>query len=258
MRRRKLSAAVTAALAIGLIAAAAVAAVSIHGNYGNFSVSATVDIAPHELPAKSLAPITMTSILRANQMGGGEPEGLKTVVFQVDKHGSIARKGVPVCTEAKLAGTTPAQARKRCAGALVGTGTGKAKVSLPGQSPMTISSPLSLFNGPMVGGNPTLLAHAYETVPKAQALVVPIVIEREHNGRYGYRAKVQLPPIAEGYGAATFAEAKIGRVFTHGGKRTGYFNASCSGGRLQVHGTMTFTNGDFAPTTLVTPCHTPH
>jgi hypothetical protein len=254
--RRKLSAALLATLAIGLIVAAGVAAVTIHGTYGEFSVSASADISPHELPAKGEAPVTLTSSVRARQLGGGQPAGLKTIVFQVDKHGSIGRKGVPVCTEAKLVDATPAQARKRCAGALVGTGTGKAKVQLPGQSTVEISSPLSLFNGPLEGGRPTLLAHAYETLPKPQALVVPIVIERVGHGRYGYRAKVQLPPIAEGYGAATFAEAKIGRVFRHHGKKTGYFNASCSGGRLQVHGTVSFTNGDFVPTTLVTPCHT--
>ncbi len=244
--RTKLPKLLAVTAVVGLLAAAAAYAVTIKGQYGEFFVSATADVTPHELPAKGTAPVTLTSIIRMRQAGGSQPASLKTAVFQVDKHGLIDRKGVPVCTADTLAEATPAQARQRCRGALVGTGTGKAMVTLPGQSPVQIKSPLSLFNGPLDHGRPTLLAHAYETLPKPQALVVPIVIERVHHGRYGYRAKVQLPPIAEGYGAATLAEAKVGMG--------GYFRAACSGGRLQVHGTLSFTNGDFAPTTLVTPC----
>ncbi len=254
--RRTLPRVIAAALAVVLLTAVAAYAVTIRGEYGDNAVSTSADIDPHVLPRKGLAPVSLTSVIRVKQRGGTQPAALKTVVFQVDKHGSIARKGVPVCTMKKLAGTKPGQARKRCRGALVGTGVGKAKVTLPGQSTVTISSPLSLFNGPRVHGRPSLIAHAYETLPAPQTLLVPIVVERVHHGRYGYRAKVQLPPIAEGYGSATLAEAKIGRVFQRHGRKVGYFNAGCSGGRLQVHGTMTFDNGDFAPTTLITPCHT--
>ena len=254
---RRLPSAILAALAAALLVAAAAYAVTIRGEYGDNVVSASADVTPHELPAKRLAPVTLTSEIKIRQKSGAQPSALKTVVFQVDKHGAIARHGVPVCTMAKLAETTPAVARRRCGGALVGTGVGKARVTLPGQTPVTISSPLSLFNGPLVDGRPSLIAHAYETLPKPQALLVPIVIERVGHGRYGYRAKVELPPIAEGFGAATLAEARIGRVYKRHGKETGYFSASCSGGRLQVHGTLSFVNGDRAPTTLVTPCHTP-
>lgn len=255
--RGKLPRAIAAALGVGLLAAAGAYAVTIRGEYGDNIVSASADVAPHELPAKRLAPVTLTSVIRIRQRSGTQPAALKTVVFQVDRHGSIARRGVPVCTMKRLEGTKPGQARRRCRGALVGTGTGRAEVTLPGQATVTISSPLSLFNGPRVGGRPSLIAHAYETLPTPQTLLVPIVIERVHHGRYGYRAEVQLPPIAEGYGSATLAEAKIGRVFRRHGRKFGYFNATCSGGRLQVHGTLSFDNGDFAPTTLVTPCHTP-
>jgi hypothetical protein len=177
--------------------------------------------------------------------------------FLLDENGSIETKGVPVCTMAKLAGTTPQVARKRCAGALVGEGTGKAEVEMPGRAPFQISSPLSFFNAPPVGGKPSLIAHAYETVPSPKTLLVPIVIERVSKGRYGFRSKIQLPEIAGGYGSPTLAEAKLGKTFKRGGKSVGYLNAHCDGGRLQVHGTLTFANGDFFPTTLTSPCHSP-
>ena len=187
---------------------------------------------------------------------GTQPPALSVLTFLFDKHGSIDTAGVPTCTLAQLEEATPTEARKRCAGALVGKGTGRAEVTLPGQKPVTISSPISIFNAPPVGGQPSLIAHAYERVPKPQALVVPFTIKRIHGGRYGYEAKLELPPIAEGFGAPLLAEATVGRTYSHHGRKVGYANAECSGGRLQVHGTLSFVSGDFAESVLTSPCHT--
>jgi hypothetical protein len=243
-----------AALIALLIAASAYA---IKAEIGNTFVSATASLQPRVLPPRADAPVTLTTVTRIGTKDGSPPPVLRQLVFMVDRHGSIDASGVPVCTLAKLAGTTPAEARKRCAASLVGEGTGRAIVTLPGQAPMPVSSPLSFFNGPRVGGMPSLIAHAYETVPAPKTLLVPIAIERVSGGRYGYRARVELPAIAEGHGAPTLAEATVGRTRKRAGKTVGYFNAHCSGGRLQVHGTLSFANGDLFPTTLTSPCHSP-
>lgn len=237
---------------LGLVACGT--AYAIRAQIGNTYVSATATLLPRTLPPKQDAPITLSTVTRIGTTDGSTPPILQKLVFLVDKHGSIDAKGVPVCTMAKLADTTPSQARQRCAASLVGEGTGKAVVAMPGQAPVKISSPLSFFNGPKIGGMPSLIAHAYETVPTRQTLLVPIAIEKVNGGRYGYRAEVELPEIAEGYGAPTLAEATVGE---RNGKATGYVNAHCSGGRLQVHGTLSFSNGDFFPTTLTSPCHSP-
>lgn len=252
---RALPKAVAVALVIALVACAG--AYALTAEIGTTKVSATAEMLPRELPAKGNAPVTISNITRIGTKDGSQPPTLKTIVFQFDKNGTIETKGVPTCTMAKLAETTPAVARKRCAGALVGEGTGKATVVLPGRAPIEISSPLSFFNAPPVGGKPSLIAHAYETVPSPKTLLVPIVIERINHGRYGFQAKVELPEIAGGYGVATLAEAKIGRTFKRGGKSVGFVSAHCSGGRLQVHGTLSFSDGDFFPATLTSPCHTP-
>ena len=73
---------------------------------------------------------------------------------------------------------------------------------MPGQAPFKISSPVSFFNAAPTGGKPTLIAHAYETVPSPQALLVPIVIERVSKGRYGFHVQVEMPEVAGGFGAA--------------------------------------------------------
>jgi hypothetical protein len=253
LRRRLASATTLVVLAVVLVCAAA--AVAVSSQIGNLKVSATAEFQPRAFPEHGALPATMSSIVRIKTVNGEQPPTLKTLIFEIDKHGKLNTKGVPTCTVAKLEGTTPDEARKRCAGALVGTGLGKARVEIPGKPPFTISSPISLFNAPPQGGRPALIAHAYETVPSPQALLVPFTIERIHNGRYGYRAEIQLPPIAGGDGAATFAEATLGRTYKSHGHKVGYVEAECSGGRLQLQGKMIFAEGSFLPTLLTSPCH---
>jgi hypothetical protein len=224
---------------------------------GPLCVTATVDMQPRELPAKGNAPITLSSVTKVRTKDGSTPPTLEAIDFLIDKHGAVDSKSFPTCPLSKLEGATPAQARQRCAAALVGKGTGKALVTMPGRKPFEISSPISFFNAAPTGGKPTMIAHAYETVPSPQALIVPIVVEHVNKGRYGFHVRVEMPEVAGGFGAPTLAEASIGAVRKRDGKKIGYISAHCAGGRLQVDGTLTFTNGDRFPTTLTSPCHNP-
>ncbi|HKF82472.1 MAG TPA: hypothetical protein VKB23_05880 [Solirubrobacterales bacterium] len=246
-----------AVLAVVLALGACATASGIEACIGPLCVSSTVSMEPRELPARANAPITLSSITRVRTKDGSTPPTLGKIDFMIDKNGRVNNRDFPLCTLAKLEETTTAEARKRCAGALVGKGTGKALVTMPGKAPFQISSPISFFNAPPTGGKPTLIAHAYETVPTPQALLVPIFVERIAKGRYGFHVAVEMPEIAGGFGAATLAEAKVGATRKRNGRKIGFISAHCSGGRLQVEGVLTFTNGDNFPTTLTSPCHTP-
>jgi hypothetical protein len=246
-----------AVFAVLLAAGICTSAYAITAEVGPVWVSATATLKPRQLPAHGNRPVFLTSVTRVGTHDGSTPPTLQTLIFQLDRNGTVDTKGLPTCATAKLEKTTTAQAVKRCGGALVGKGTGKALVTMPGRAPFTITSPISLFNGPPDHGRPTLIAHAYETVPSPQTLLVPITIERVSKGRYGFEAKVQMPEIAAGYGAALLAEAKIGAIRKRGGREVGYISAHCAGGRLQVSGKALFTNGDFFPVTLTSPCHLP-
>jgi hypothetical protein len=247
-------------LVIGVVLVAALAcaavAVAVTTQIGNLKVSATAEFEPRQFPEHGTLPAQFSSIVRINSVDGEQPPALSALIFEFDKHGKLNFNGVPTCTVAKLEGTTPEEARKRCAGALLGTGTGKARVEMPGKAPFTISSPISIFNAPPEGGKPTLIAHAYETVPSPQALLAPFTIEKISHGRYGYRAEVKLPPIAAGAGAAILAEASFGRTYKLHGKKVGYVEAECSGGRLQVFGKLVFADGSHLQSLLTSPCHT--
>lgn len=246
-----------AALAVLVAAVLCGTAYAITAEVGPVWVSATATVQPRELPKRGNAPITLTSITRVGTHDGSTPPTLKTLSFLLDKNGTVDSRDWPTCTTARLEGTTPAEARKRCAGALVGKGTAKILVTMPGKAPFRITSPLSFFNGPRSGGKPTLIGHGYETVPAAKTLLASIPIERISGGRYGYRVQVELPEFAGGYGAPLLAEATIGATRVRGGRKVGYLGAHCSAGRLQVTGSARFTNGDFFPVTLTSPCHFP-
>ncbi|HEY1853965.1 MAG TPA: hypothetical protein VGG40_05200 [Solirubrobacterales bacterium] len=252
MRNRiRLSLLIAAALALVICASA----YAIRAEIGKTVVSATAELQPRALPRSGGAPVTLSTTTRIGTKDGSMPPSLKTLTFELDKNGFVETKGLPTCTMAKLEGTTPQQARSRCGKALVGKGTGTALVQLPGASPVKMTSPLSFFNAPPTGGRPTIIAHAYETLPKPQTLLVPIVIEKVHDGRYGFRAEAELPEIAEGYGAPILAQATVGVTYKHAGKEVGFINARCSGGRLQVEGKLSFADGDYFPATLTSPCH---
>src|SRR4029078_12726738 len=101
-----------------------------------------------------------------------------------------------------LLATTTKQARKLCPGAIVGTGFGKAVVDFPEQGPIPASSPITLFNAQPTHGNPTLLAHAHLTVPGPTTFVVPIEIQKVHDGRYGFKTVAKIPRSGGGRGGA--------------------------------------------------------
>ena len=67
------------------------------------------------------------------------------------------------------------------------------------------------------------------------------MLRKEHQRLFvGLHVEVELPQIADGYGVPNHAEATVGRTWNRGGRKVGYLNASCSGGRLQVKGKLKF------------------
>lgn len=244
-----------AAVVAVVFACAAALAVGVTTQVGNLKVSATAEFRPRAFPEHGTVPASFGSILRIKTLNGDQPPALKTLIFEFDKHGKLNFRGMPTCTAAKLEGTTPDEARKRCSGALLGTGTGKARVEVPGKPPFTITSPISIFNAPPEGGKPAFIAHAYETVPSPQALLVPFTVEKVNHGRYGYRTEIELPQIAGGDGAAILAETQFGRTYVRNGHKIGFAEAECAGGRLQVFGKLIFADGSLLQSLLTSPCH---
>ena len=228
--------------------------VKVHLQAGNLLVIGEGGFTPTVLPKRVDAPITIFGKGRLDTVDGSLPPILKTIEFEFDRHGSIQTLGLPVCTAARLQATTVAKARQLCPGAIVGKGFGHAIVKFPEQDPIPVSSPITIFNGPRVGGDPTVFAHFYTTVPVAVAFVVPIRIETIHNGRYGYRVNAEVPKIANGAGIPISGSITIGRRWTYKGVKHSYVNARCPDGRLQAVGQFGFDDGTLLKGSFVNPC----
>jgi hypothetical protein len=249
--RRPLS---LAALTLGLVAILGGAAYALQLRAGDIVVTADGGFSPKALPKTQNAPITLHGGGKLSTVSGALPPILKTITIDFDRHGSVITTGLPKCTKGKLVATDTAQARRNCAGSIVGEGNGTAIVSFPEQAPIKASSPLTLFNGPTDHGNPTVLAHAYLSAPVSTTFVVSIVIEKIRDGIYGYRTEATIPPIAGGAGVPISGHLKIGRKWTYKGHRYSYVNARCETGHLQARGEFTFSDGTLLTGTFLRPC----
>lgn len=208
----------------------------------NLVLTADGGFTPRLLPRRSFAPIDFKGRADLRAVDGGVPPSLQRAVLDFDHDGRLSTGGLPACDPAALEGSTPAEARARCPGAIVGSGHITVSIAQDGAPPATAGSLLTIFNGPRREGHPTAILHARTTAPSAQTFVVTIPIERR-GGDFRYRATVDVPPIAGGRGSLTHVDATIGRRFRFKGSKRSYTSARCSDGILRTHGRLTFADG---------------
>lgn len=250
MRKRLL---VLAATVVGALVVAT-AATAIVLRAGDLVIVAEGGFSPVALPKSHNAPITLHGGGELSTKSGALPPILKTLAIEFDRHGSVETTGLEVCTAAKLQSTDVPEARRACPGAIVGEGGGRAIVAFPEQKPFEVGSPITIFNGPKKDGQPTVLAHAFTTVPVPTTFIVPIVIERIHHGVYGYRTSARIPRIAGGSGIPIAGHLTIGKKWTYKGRRYSYVNARCETGHLQARGEFTFDDGTFLTGSFIKKC----
>ena len=197
---------------------------------------------PQALPRHEFAPIDFQGHLDIAAKGGGRPSPLRQALIDFDRDGRLSVAGLPSCAPESISSVGSEEARAICGRALVGTGNVGALISLPGGT-VEASSPLSIFNGPRLGGLPTAVLHARldaAGMAETYAIVVPI---EKRRGEFRYRARLDLPPIAGGAGAITHVDVKIGRRYRAGGRQRSYASARCSDNILRTHGRFSFEDG---------------
>jgi hypothetical protein len=208
---------------------------------------------PRQLPRRTYVPIRFQGHFDISTTRGGAPAEIEKAVIDFDRDGRLGVSGLPRCPAGRVANATPKQARRLCKGAIVGTGHVGATIALPGRAPVPATSPLTVFNGEPQNGNPTVVLHARTTVPAAQTFAIVVPIERRH-GAYAYRATIEVPPIAGGYGVLTHIDARIGRRYSFGGRRRSYTSARCSDGILETHGLFVFSGKLVISGAVQKPC----
>jgi hypothetical protein len=230
-----------------LLAAVAVLLASVAGaatvRVGTLVLHADGGFEPRLLPKRHYAPIHFQGYGDIKTTDGSIPPALQHVKIDFDRDGLLTTAGLGVCHPAKVEGASSQQARRRCHGAIVGTGHLGAAVSVLGLARLDLSSPLTVFNGPRRDGNPTVILHAQAPFPVSETYVVVAPIERIHNRTYGYRTAFDIPPIAGGLGSLTRIDAKIGRIYRSHGSERSYVSARCSDSILQTEGYFSFSDG---------------
>jgi hypothetical protein len=255
MRRARLPT-IGALLATCALLAAALAGIAGGATVrvGALVLRADGGFAPRLLPKRTYAPIRFQGHAEIDTTNGAPPPPLKRVRLDFDRDGRLTTAGLPTCSPSTIEGSSPTQARRACARALVGTGHVRAAITLPGRDRVDVTSPLSLFNGPRQDGDATVLAHAQTTFPSLQTYVMVVPVERLRSRYYGYRATLDLPEIAGGYGALTHIDAKVGRRYRAGGAERSYISARCSDSILETIGYVSFADGTVISGTIFKPC----
>ena len=201
------------------------------------------DFAPKALPKHENAPITTHGGGTLSTKTGELPPILDKFVLEFDKHGALDTTGLPVCTKGKLVATDVPTARKACGPRSSAKASAAPSSSSPnrGRSKSARRSPSSTARrrAPTTRSSPTPTS----TIPGPTTFIVPIVIEKIHNGVFGYRVNVKIPKIAGGYGHPISGEAKVGQKWTYKGKKHSYINARCETGHFVVHGEFSFKGG---------------
>ncbi len=238
-----------AACLVALLACSLATAPSAAGRgatviYRNLVLHASGGFQPQLLPRGPYAPISFRGEVDfSTRSGTGRPLALTEAVIDFDRDGRLDVAGLPTCTATAVATLSSADARAACGAAQVGEGLIEAAVEpAPGAAPVTLKAPLTIFNGPAEGGNPTAILHANLAAPAAQTLAITAPIERIH-GEFGYRVTLPIPPIAGGLGSLTLLRVDIGRRFQAGGQTHSYVSAHCRDSILKTRGRFTFTDG---------------
>ena len=217
-------------------------------------ITADGGFTPTKLPRSKNAPIKLYGNAKFGTVDGSRPSPLRQLVIEFDKHGAVETRGLEKCTMGKLVATTTKVARKLCPDSIVGTGFGTALVELPEQRGIEASSPLTLFNGPVKHGNPTVLGHAHIDYPGPTTYVISIEIQKINHGRYGFKTVANFPRIVNDYGSPISGHLTIGKEWKYKGKTLSYANAHCADGRLQAKAQFLFKDGSFVQGTVFKPC----
>ena len=175
-------------------------------------------------------------------------------MLEFDKHGAVETRGLEMLDD-EIGGdddqggaqALPRRDRRHRASA-------PRPVGLPEQRGIEASSPLTLFNGPVKHGNPTVLGHAHIDYPGPTTYVILIEIQKVHHGRYGFKTVANFPRIVNDYGSPISGHLTIGREWKYKGKTLSYANAHCADGRLQAKAEFSFKDGSFVEGTVFKPC----
>jgi hypothetical protein len=214
---------VAVALGLLMLAASAVAAV-VQNN--DVRVTVLGQLAPYRLPRDAAAPVTVFVSGHVEAAKGGTPPQLTRMEIEVNRHGILQSKGLPVCQVSQIKTATTRKALSTCSSALIGSGRFWGHIVLADQTPYPTKGRLLIFNG-REGPRPLLLAHIFTSNPFPSSFVVSFAISKIAQGPYGTLLTATLPQALGDWGYVDRIKLNLRRTYTFAGHRQSYFSASC-------------------------------
>jgi hypothetical protein len=195
------------------------------GTKGDIKIFFHGSIAPVKLPRHEMAPVGVQMGAKIKTNSGEAPPRLSQIILDINSHGMIETKGLPLCTLGKLHNSSASRARKVCGDSEVGHGNVTSRVKLPGQGEFATNGPLLAFNG-RYKGKPAIFAHVTSNGTLSITYVIIFVVKRTH-GTYGTSLVAKVPPIASGTGYISAFDLSLKRRYSLKGEKHSYISATC-------------------------------
>ncbi len=219
----KKAAALLVAATIILTAAAAQAERLVQGN---LELSVLGRLEPYRLPRTHPAPISIIIAGHLLATDGKTPPQVKSMTIDLNRHGALDSKGLPVCPPSRLRAASSQTALRGCGGALIGQGRFWAHIVLPDQRPYLTEGRLLAFNGRR-HGRPTLLVHVFTSNPFFTSFLITFSIHHISKGPYGTELQTSLPEALGSWGYVEQIKMTLKRKYRYRGREHSYFNAAC-------------------------------
>ncbi len=189
-------------------------------------ITALAQLKPYKLPRDKPAPIAVFIAGHLQSTTGGVPPQLQKLRIEVNRHGLLQSKGLPVCRIPEVQPASTQRALLNCQDALIGSGQFWANIVLPDQGAYRTQGRLLVFNG-REGGKPVILTHIYTSHPFNSSFVIPFAMRHISKGPYGTELQASLPQALGSWGYLDRIKLTLKRKYTYRGKHLSYFNAAC-------------------------------
>lgn len=219
-------AAKTGALALLATLAIAAVATAVVVQVGGLRITVLSQIMPVKLPRSEPAPIAVFVAGHLTTASGQIPPQLQRLEIEVNRHGLLRWRGLPVCHHHQVQPATTQRALANCGEALIGSGQFWAHIVLPDQAPYPTKGRLLIFNGRQ-HGRPVLLAQIYTHHPFDSAFLIDFAIHRISRGPYGTELSAAFPEALGEWGYLDRIKLTLKRRYRYRGRELSYFNAAC-------------------------------
>ncbi len=221
-------------LTLGLVGP--VGAQAVTASKPGIDATVTASVAPTRLPARGVAPVTLTIAGTVTRADPTVPSPLRSIDLLLDRKLAVDTTGLPICPLGKLHGGAPvAYARKHCGAALIGSGTVDEAFRFPEGSaipPYDRHYAALFFNGR--GG---VLMYIYFPHPAGPSEAGSDVVSIGS----GHRLSIRM---GAGLGSTASFRFRLGRTWHDDGERHSYLSGRCKGGTLKNQITLSFADGD--------------